>query len=206
MLDALNLDRAVICGVSFGGVVALKFAARRPERTSALILVSTPGPRWALAPRQRFFVRFPWLTAPLFFVGMPSRLREEIARAIPDSRERAALRREQALTLRRAPVSPRRMAARARLIDAADAVADCARVISPTLIVTGEPALDRIVPVGDVSGADGAGGTLEYARLIPGARVVQLERTGHLGSITRPREFAAAIGTFLADVRDRHAA
>jgi pimeloyl-ACP methyl ester carboxylesterase len=203
MLDAQDIDRAVICGVSFGGVVALRFAARRPERTSALILVSTPGLRWSLARRQRLFTRFPWLTAPLFFVGMPRRLREEIVRAIPDSRERAALRWEQARTLGRAPVSPRRMAARARLIATADAASECARVVVPTLIVTGEPALDRIV---SVSGSDGAGGTLGYARLIPGARVVQLDRTGHLGSITRPREFAAAIGKFLADVRDRHAA
>jgi pimeloyl-ACP methyl ester carboxylesterase len=95
------------------------------------------------------------------------------------------------------------MAARARLIATADAASECARVVVPTLIVTGEPALDRIV---SVSGSDGVGGTLGYARLIPGARVVQLDRTGHLGSITRPREFAAAIGRFLADVRDRHAA
>jgi 3-oxoadipate enol-lactonase len=207
MLDALNIDRAIICGVSFGGIVALRFAARRPDRTSALILVSTPGPRWTLARRQRLFARFPWVTAPLFFVGMPRRLREEIARAMPDSHERAALRWEQARTLRRAPVSPRRMAARARLIGTADGVSDCARVAAPTLIIAGEPALDRIVAVSDVSDADGAaGGTLEYARLIPGARAVQLDHTGHLGSITRPREFAAAIGTFLAGVRDRHAA
>jgi pimeloyl-ACP methyl ester carboxylesterase len=202
MLDAHDIDRAVICGVSFGGVVALRFAARRPGRTSALILVSTPGPRWTLARRQRLFARLPWLAAPLFFVGMPRRLREEIARAIPDSRERAAFRWEQARTLRRASVSPRRMAARARLIGTADAVSDCARVVAPTLVVTGEPALDRIVPVGDATG----GGTLEYAPLIPGARVVRIDHTGHLGSVTRPREFAAAIGVFLAGLRDRHAA
>jgi len=200
-LNTLNIERAAICGISFGGIVALHFAARRPDRTAALILVSTPGPRWKLAPSRRVFARFPWLAAPLFFAGMPRRLRAELVRAMPDPRARAALRWEQARTLVRAPVSPRRMAARARLIDAADAVSACAGVTAPTLIVTGEPALDRIVPVHDVTDVndvDGAGGSIEYARLIRGARLVQLDHTGHLGSITRPHEFAAAVGSFLA--------
>ena len=131
-LDALQIERAAICGVSFGGIVALQFAARRPDRTSALILVSTPGPRWRLAPGRRLFARLPWLAAPFFFAGMPRRLREELVRAIPNPRERAELRWEQARTLRIAPVSPARMAARARLIDAADAVSACARVRMPT--------------------------------------------------------------------------
>jgi pimeloyl-ACP methyl ester carboxylesterase len=44
-LDERRVDRAVICGVSFGGVVARRFAALHPERTQALVLASTPGPR-----------------------------------------------------------------------------------------------------------------------------------------------------------------
>src|ERR1700693_7753 len=46
LLDSANLSEAVICGVSFGGLIALRYAARRRERVGALILVSTPGPRW----------------------------------------------------------------------------------------------------------------------------------------------------------------
>ena len=194
LLDARQIDRAVICGVSFGGIVALHFAAHRPNRTSALILVSTPGPHWRLTPSRRILARFAWIGAPVFFAGMPWRLHEELRCAMPDLRERAALIWEQARTLAHAPVSPARMAARARLIDATGALSACGRVTAPTLIITGEPSLDRIVPVNDV---DGVGGTLEYGRRIPGARIMQLDRTGHLGCITRPREFAAAIGTFL---------
>src|SRR5258707_59240 len=47
-LDDRGVTRAVICGVSFGGVVALRFAARHPDRVSALIVASTPGPGWHL--------------------------------------------------------------------------------------------------------------------------------------------------------------
>src|SRR5512143_2988650 len=45
-LDALRAQRAVVCGVSYGGLVALRFAVVQPDRVSALVLVSTPGPTW----------------------------------------------------------------------------------------------------------------------------------------------------------------
>jgi pimeloyl-ACP methyl ester carboxylesterase len=61
--------------------------------------------------------------------------------------------------------------------------------------VTGERALDRSVPVD---------GSLQYLSLIPGARHVVIERTGHLGTITRPEIFAAQVREFLD--RERHAA
>lgn len=191
-LDQLGLTRAAICGVSLGGLIALHFAARRPERTSALILASTPGPRWTMGPAQRLYARFPRLSAPLFFAGLPRRLRAELISAVPDRRERMTLAWEQARTLARAPLSPSRMAARALVIGAADRVSDCARVTSPTLIVTGESRLDRIAPVE---------GSSEYARMIAGARLVQLERTGHLGCVTRPREFAALLADFTHTAR-----
>ena len=53
----------------------------------------------------------------------------------------------------------------------ADSTADAGRITAPTLVVTGERALDKIVPVD---------GSLQYARLIPSARHVTIDRTGHL--------------------------
>src|SRR4051812_22199679 len=44
ILDARGVGQAAICGVSFGGRVAAAYAAARPERVRALILVSVPGP------------------------------------------------------------------------------------------------------------------------------------------------------------------
>ena len=43
-LDRLHINRAIIVGVSFGGLVALRFAATRPTRTTALVIMSAPGP------------------------------------------------------------------------------------------------------------------------------------------------------------------
>jgi pimeloyl-ACP methyl ester carboxylesterase len=195
-LNAAGARAAVVCGVSFGGIVALQFAARQAERTRALILVSTPGPTWHLRPKHDIYARVPWLFGPIFFAEAPFRLGPELKAALPDrgSRWRFALR--QLRIALGAPVSPARMAERARLISATDRAAACAAITAPTLIVHGEPSLDHVVR---------ADGTAEYARLIRGAEVAMLERTGHQGAMTRPQEFAATVRRFVTS-RSEHAA
>jgi pimeloyl-ACP methyl ester carboxylesterase len=95
VLDDRGLSRAILCGVSFGGRIALRFAAARPDRTSALILVSTPGPGWQLKPVHRVYARNPVLLAPLFFAGAPARFRPELAAAFPHWKERLSFSLEQ---------------------------------------------------------------------------------------------------------------
>ena len=192
VLDNRGLERAAILGISFGGRVALRYAATRPERTSVLVMVSVPGPRFRLKRSHRVYARYPRVFAPLFFAAMPSRVWTEVLAAIPDSRARRRFVRTQMRTFLRAPLSPSQMGARALLIDGIDTAADCARVTAPTLIVSGEPRLDFVVP---------SSGTVEYERLIPGARTATLKGTGHLGSITKPEAFATLVSDFLEERR-----
>jgi pimeloyl-ACP methyl ester carboxylesterase len=187
-LDRSRIDRAIVCGISFGGLPAIRFAAVAPERTAALILVSVPGPHWQLRPRHRVYAAAPWLFGPLFLAESPWRLAGEIRSALPNIGARWRFVRWQLATLRRAPLSPTRMAGRAALISSPQLLDDCARIVAPTLLVTGEPGLDRVVAVD---------GTLAYMRLIAGARHATLPRTGHLGSITRPEAFAALVREFV---------
>jgi pimeloyl-ACP methyl ester carboxylesterase len=190
-LSALGIERAVVCGVSFGGLVALRFAATRPTRTAALVLASTPGPGWHLRPRHEIYVRLPWLFGPVFAVEAPLRLGAELRAAFPRWRDRLRFTRSQLPLLVRRPLSPARMARRARLISTVDTRRLCAQVTAPTLVVTGEPALDHVVP---------AGRSLEYAAIIRGARQAVLERSGHLGTITRPDAFAEIVRAFVRDI------
>ncbi|WP_123533406.1 alpha/beta fold hydrolase [Halosimplex salinum] len=44
LLDALDVERAVICGLSTGGCIAQVFAARHPDRVAGLVLADTFGP------------------------------------------------------------------------------------------------------------------------------------------------------------------
>jgi pimeloyl-ACP methyl ester carboxylesterase len=188
VIDRAGIDRAVICGISFGGLPAIRFAAVHPERTAALVLASVPGPHWHLGPRHRVYTRAPWLFGPLFLAESPWRLRGEVRSALPHIGRRWRFVRRQLGILLRAPLSPTRMAERAALISSAHLLDDCAKIVTPTLVVTGEPGLDRVVRVE---------ATLAYMQLINGARHATLDRTGHLGSITRPEAFAALVREFV---------
>lgn len=187
VMDASGVTSAIVCGVSFGGLVALRFAATRPARTRALVLVSTPAPGWHLRPRHDLYARVPWLFGPAFLAESPWRMRDELRAAFPDPAARRRFTRQQIRTFMAAPLSASRMAARARLIARLDAAAQCRGISSPTLVVTGEPGLDHVI-------ASDAGSA--YARLIGNARAAVLAGTGHLGLVTKPGAFASTIKTF----------
>jgi len=187
-LDENGIDRAVVCGVSFGGLIALRFAAMHPERTRALVLASTPAPRLRLRRRHQIYLRLPWILGPLFLAETPLRLRREMVTALPDWRDRWTFRLKVLRIFPSAPLSFSQMAARARLISSTDLTTDCSCVSSPTLILTGEQQLDFVVPVE---------GSSTYVRLIPNACAAVIERTGHIGSITRPDAFASVIRDFV---------
>jgi pimeloyl-ACP methyl ester carboxylesterase len=195
VMDAARVEHATICGVSFGGLIAARFAAQYPTRCDALILASTPQPKLRLRPRHQFYLRAPWIFGPVFLAETPFRLRQEVRAAIPEATARRQFSWRSMQTAVSAPVSLSQIAARARMISTEDVTPDCARITAPTLVITGERTLDHVVPVD---------GSSQYLRLIPGSRAVVLERTGHLGSITRPEAFAAVIRAFTEG--HRHAA
>lgn len=196
VLDDKNISRAVICGTSFGGLVALRTAARTPARVSALVMASTPGPGWHLNARHKLYTRLPWIFGPLFAAESPWRVGREIDIALPGKLERRRFQSDQVQAFMRAPLSFSRMAARARSIERHDRTADCALVSCPALIIHGDPDLDHVVDTG---------GTLEYAQLIRGARVEVMARTGHLGPVTKPHEFVAIVRPFVSALhQDTH--
>lgn len=179
-------DRAVVCGVSYGGLVAVHCAAVVPSRVSALVLVSAPGPRWQPDDRARRYARNPLRSLPAFVLGARSRLWHEVA-AGPD-RDRWWSLARYLWAIGCHPPSPSSMAMRVRVLSPCDFAADARAVTAPTLVITGEPDLDRVVPVA---------GTREYLALIPGSTGRTLEGTGHIGLVTRPREFTQAIWEFV---------
>jgi pimeloyl-ACP methyl ester carboxylesterase len=173
--------------VSFGGLVAARYAAHHPERVGALVLVSSPSPRWGIDDRSLSYLRRPLLSAPAFAIRGVSRLLPEVIAARPDwwSRFRCLVGHVGRVT--RFPPSPRHMAAWVHAWQALDIAADCRRIAAPTLVITGEADLDQVVPQAS---------TLDYLALIPGARSVKLANTGHIGLVTRPEAFAALVGEF----------
>lgn len=206
-MAAINglIDRAggapvVLVGVSFGGLVAVRFAARHPDRVGALVLVSTPSPQMRLGPGDQGMVRRPITKLPVFAIRGVRRLAPEIFAAKDTWRERLAFAAAYGWQVLTHPVSPRQMARWVQAWQATDIASECARITAPTHLITGEPRLDRVVPVQS---------TLHYLTLIPGATFSRLSRTGHIGLISRPDDFSALVSEFLHaadDPRSRRSA
>jgi pimeloyl-ACP methyl ester carboxylesterase len=187
VLEGAGLGRAVICGVSFGGFVAVRYAARHPGRVSALILASAPGPGWQPNAQQAKWISKPWWSTPAFLATSPLRVWPEVRAALPDVRSRLGFLLRQGLRCLAAPMIPSLMASRVASAAAIDFHGDCRRVASPTLVVSGEEPLDRVVPVRS---------TRAYAELIPLAEYRVLPRTGHMAILTQPAAFAGIVSEF----------
>jgi len=193
-MDACGLDRPTLCGVSYGGLIAASFAARHPNRVSSLVLISALPPAWRTNRRAGFYLKAPLLLSPLFALSSLRLFREmHLAYGGLASSVRHALR--HAWNVLTHPASPVRMAARLRLLDGVDPTAELARLKTETLVITGEDELDDVVPPGE---------TRRYLTLWPHASIVVLQRTGHLGIITRPEEIARLMAEFLRQSTAAH--
>jgi pimeloyl-ACP methyl ester carboxylesterase len=188
VLDRAGLAQAAICGISFGGFVALRYAATRPGRVTSLVLASAPAPGWHPNAQQARWLSRPWISAPVFVATTPMRVWPEVRSALPSWAARVGFFVQQGLRSAAAPMVPSRMAERIRLAQQTNFAPDCRRVQAPTLVVTGEPPLDLVVPVDS---------TRSFCTLIPGAEALLFEHTGHLGCLTQPSRFADIVGQFV---------
>jgi pimeloyl-ACP methyl ester carboxylesterase len=187
----LRADRVVVIGVSFGGLVAMHYAATRPEHTAALVLVSAPSPRMTLGQSEALLVNRPLSLVPLFplFAARAlQRLLPEVWTAIGSWPSRLRFLTTYSWQVARRPMHPWKSARWVREWQGRDLAAECARIQAPTRIITGDDALDRVVPTSS---------TRDYLSLIPGATAVTFPRTGHIGLVTQPAAFAALVEEFL---------
>jgi len=188
LLDAKNIQSAVICGISFGGLIAVRYAARRPERVRALILASTPGPNWKPDPYQERYIKRPVMSSPFFAVRAISHLWGELRVTYPALVDRLRFCTVAGARILAAPAAPWRIGSRAQMAIAERFDLDCASIKAPTLVVTGERELDRVVRQAD---------SIRYVSAIDGARFHLFDKTGHLGTISAPERFTAIVSNFL---------
>jgi len=182
VLDAAGVERAHVCGMSMGGMIAQEFALQYPQRVRSLILGCTApgGPNAAQAEREVIQL----LLAPR---GNP----EEMAKAItpyiydpgtPDARK------EEDLAVRR-PWFPTAEGYLAQLqgIMAWEAYSRLPQIAAPTLVIHGES--DRLVPPEN--------GRLIAAR-IPSAELVLIPHASHIFPTDQTEAAHRAMLDFLA--------
>jgi pimeloyl-ACP methyl ester carboxylesterase len=190
-MDRAGITSAVVTGVSYGGLIATEYAARRPERVTALVLASALHAGWHPNQRQQHYLRSPRLMSPLFVATAPVRMNHEVAAAIPAIGARLRFMAGQGARIAMAPASPTRMARRIAWATA-HRFADPGRITAPALVLTGEARLDKVLPV-EI--------TERYMRELHSAQRAVFERTGHIGLVTRPDRFAEILGRFVDGTR-----
>ena len=188
VIERAGLERIALCGISFGGTIAVRYAALHPERVTRLVIASAPGPGWRSSAEQARYVARPVLTLPLFLWSAFRRLSVELAASYPRPLDRLAFVAGAAAAALRYPAWPPSMAIRVRLMETVDLAADAARVSAPTLVVTGEASLDHVVPVES---------TRQYLSHIRNSQYAMMESTGHSGSLMKPERLARIVGTFV---------
>lgn len=179
-MDALDIGKAHVCGLSLGGVIAIAMHALAPERCVSLILADT----FAVHPEgEAIYERSVVASRD---IGMRA-LAEGRVDALIDSDCSDEVRTEVIETMSR--IDPRAYVIGAEAVWLADQRDRAAQIRVPTLVPVG--AEDRITPPA-LSEA--------LAGLIPGARVVAIPRAGHLSNLEQPEAFNAALDAFLAEV------
>jgi pimeloyl-ACP methyl ester carboxylesterase len=188
LLDRSGIGRAVVCGLSMGGYIAMAFARRHADRLVGLVLADTkavPDPEAARANRERIAravlardsVRLlvdEQLPAPLLG-ATTARERPELVQVVRGLMEEAS---PQAVAW-----AQRAMASRG---DSREVLAGTA---APALVVVGEE--DILTPVA---------GARAMAAILPDAELRILPGAGHLTALEVPDAFNEAVRAFLCRI------
>jgi 3-oxoadipate enol-lactonase len=183
LLDTLALSgKVAIAGIAVGGAIALHFAARYPERTSAVVAGS---PATGIAPERRA----PALerVANIEATGMAFAVEDSMLNGYAPEL-RGDIKRFERFRTRWLGNDPGSYAAIWRMLANADMQAELTRLSCPVLVIGGS--LDRVRPASVAEG---------LAKSIPGARYVEV-RTGHYMAVQTPDLLADCIDEFLRSV------
>ncbi|HXU03796.1 MAG TPA: alpha/beta fold hydrolase [Polyangia bacterium] len=183
LLDRLEIPRASVLGMSMGGYAALAFAARHPERLSALVLADTRAAADSAetrAARAAALAAVDASPAAYLAASLPRLLSPHAPPALAAHvRSRAETR---AASLR---------AGIEALRDRPDRSAELGAIACPTLVVCGTE--DQVTPAAEMQ---------QIAAAIAGARFVPIADAGHLSHVEAPGAFLHAVTTFLDAVAE----
>ena len=180
LIDALQLGRAHVAGLSWGGTIVLELYRRRPELVATLLLVDTYAGWKGSLPAEEVRARIEGVrrmltadehlfdpTLPGLFAGAPPA-------------EYATL-----LNTMSALVRPESMRNALEVMAEADLSDVLPRIEVPTLLLWGEQ--DARSPLSVAR---------EFEAAIPGAELVVIPGAGHVSNLERPGEFNEAVRAF----------
>jgi 3-oxoadipate enol-lactonase len=180
LLDRLEIDDAIIGGLSMGGYVTFALYRLAPERFTGMILADTrpgadsPDGRAARAKMRELLAAhgvaaiadqmLPKLLSPDADSDVISRVRRMIE-AVPPQAIDAAL---------------------AAMMERPDSTPDLPRMSCPTIVIVGEH--DQVTPLAEAE---------RMQAMLPRSRLTVIPGAGHLANVECPDEFADALHDFL---------
>ncbi|HEY7497611.1 MAG TPA: alpha/beta fold hydrolase [Vicinamibacterales bacterium] len=186
LLDALDIEKAVVCGLSMGGYVAFAIFRLAPTRLSGLVLAdtrSTEDSYEGLRTRRELLANVRKQGVRPLADGWSKKLVGETTQ-----RERPDVLTDVRRRIESAPVRGIE-AASVALMTRPDSTPDLPRIECPSLIVVGEE--DTITPVADSEALH---------RGIRGSRLALLARAGHLSNLEAPEEFSTTISEWVVSL------
>jgi len=185
LLDALKIGRAVVCGLSMGGYIALAFWNKYASRVRGLILVDTRAGADAPVVRQGRLDMVELVrqhgSKPAAEAMLPRVLAESTRQTRPDLVELA-----RTMMLRQSPAGI--IGAQLGMAERPDSTPMLSTINVPTLAVFGDQ--DVITP------AETEGRNLAVA--IPDAKLVIIPNAGHLSNLEQPETFNVTVRKFLS--------
>ena len=179
-MDALAIDRAHICGLSLGGVVAIAMHAAAPGRCASLIIADS----FAVHPDgQGIYDRS---ESGSRTIGMRA-LAEARAGVLLGSAAGPAIHRAVIDTM--SAINPAAYVIGARAVWLADQRVRAAAIEVPTLVLVGDE--DVVTPPALSE---------ELVALIAGAKLGLIPAAGHLANLEQPLAFNTAIDRFLSEI------
>src|SRR5882757_2511870 len=183
LLDAYGIaGKVALAGIAVGGAIALHFAARHPNRTSAVV-VGSPATGIAAERRVPALERLAKIEAAGMAFAVENSMQNGYARELRGDPKRFERFRNRWLGN-----DPSSYATIWRMLANADMQGELAALSTPVLVIGGS--LDRVRPPALAK---------DTAKTIPGARYVEL-RTGHYMSVQTPELIFNCIDEFLRSV------
>jgi 3-oxoadipate enol-lactonase len=184
LLDALGIaGKVALAGVAVGGAIALHFAARYPERTSAVAVVGSPATGVAPDRRAAALERVAKIEA----AGMAFAVADSMLNGYAPEL-RGDIKRFEQYRARWLGNDPASYATIWRMLAGLDMQGELTRLRLPVLVIGGS--LDRVRPPALAKAV---------ANTIPGARFIEVP-TGHYMAVQTPDLIADCIDEFLRTV------
>lgn len=190
VMSALDVDQAVLVGLSMGGYVSLAFYRNYPDAVRAMVLADTRASADTHAARERR-------------LKSAERAEREGARAIAEDMVplllgRTALEKQPSVVERVRKMieanSPQGIAGAQRgMAERRDSTYILPGIDFPVLIIVGSE--DTLTPVAEAE---------SLRNTIRGARLRVIEAAGHLSNMERPEEFGAVLTEFIESLKEGH--